>query len=261
MSVVTVAPTVEPGNWPPRVRLDVTDTSIPLYQEVTVTRLDPNGRTATVRTPDGNPLTLTSSVGLVYDYEAPYGQPVTYSTVEDPATVSAQVTVDEDRIWLIHPGVPELSAPVELRSSSLLEEEWAVEQGVFFPQGREFPVVHTDGIRRAPSSSLTVAVDSLADLSRVRSLLRDASVLLLNVPAGLGLGFDTSYVAIGNVRNARVSDIGSDPKRAVTLPFVVVDRPSGGTQADRTYSDLLSYSTYADLQAAYTDYQAVLSGP
>jgi hypothetical protein len=50
------------------------------------------------------------------------------------------VTVAESKIWLVHPGVPELSMPVELAKGSLAEEEWGVQQGVFYPMGRPFPV-------------------------------------------------------------------------------------------------------------------------
>jgi hypothetical protein len=89
MSAVTVVATVENSTNPqdpPRVRLNVTDTgTTPSLFAATVTRLDPDGQVVPVRTADGNPLTLlhksgTTRVGLLYDYEMPYGAPVTYST-------------------------------------------------------------------------------------------------------------------------------------------------------------------------------------
>lgn len=261
-----MVPTVEMDSRPARVRLNVTDTgSSPAYTQATVLRVNPDGRTSTVRTPDGNPLTLTTSgvtrVGLVYDYEAPYGLPVTYTTEENPATVSGQVTVNVAEVWLIHPGVPELSMPVELLAGSLAEEEWAVTQAAYWPLGREYPVVHTDGMRKAPTSSLLVSVDNLTDEARVRAVVRDTSALLLNIPTSLDYGMDASYIAIGSVKNRRVTDIGGDAHRAIELPFQVVDRPAGGTQADRTYADLLVYASYSALQASYATYQDVLSGP
>lgn len=266
MSTITIVPTVEMDAQPPRVRLDVTDSgSSPAYTEATVLRVNPDGRSSPVRTNDGGPLVLTTAgavrVGLLYDREAPYELPVTYTTVENPATVSSQVTVDETRVWLIHPGVPELSMPIELRAESLQEETFVAAEGVFWPLGRAYPVVHTDGQRKAASSSLFIATDTLTDMRRLEALVYDTSQLFLNVPQSLGFGFDSSYIAVSSVRKARLTDIGSDPHRVVELPFQVVDRPSGGTQADRVYSDLLIYANYAALQTAYPDYQSLLAGP
>lgn len=265
MSTVTVAATVELGNVPPRVRLDVTDAGSPNLFAATVLRADPDGVQRPVRTNDGAALQLATSganrTGLVYDYEAPYGSPVTYSTVESPTVLSAVVTVAVGQAWLIHPGVPALSLPIDLWAGSLAEETWDVEQGVYWPMGRQSPVVHTGGVRRSPATSVTVSIESLADLSDLRALVSDAGVLLLNVPAALQLGFPTCYVSVGQIRNRRVTDIGADPQRAVELPIQVVDRPAGGTQAQRTLDDLLSYATVTALSSAYPTLNALLAGP
>jgi phage baseplate assembly protein gpV len=201
------------------------------------------------------------NLGTVYDYEAPYGAPVSYSTQESPATISAEVTVPASSAWLTHPSVPALSMPIELQADSFAEEVWDVVQGVYWPMGRKAPVVQSDGQRKAVASSLTVSISTLADLASLRALLQDTSVLLLNVPATLGLGIDTAYISVGAVRNKRLTNIGSDPYRVVTLPIQVVDAPVGGTTAARTYADLLSFSTYAALNAAYPTYAALLAGP
>lgn len=260
---VTITPTVEPSTGagdPPRIRLDIIDTDG--LSSVNVTRLGPDGRTVPVRTADGNAQPLTSGTALLYDYEAPFGEAVSYSTLEDPSTSSAQVAIDSDSVWLIHVGVPVLSMPIDLRAGSLQEEEWAVQQGVFWPMGRETPVVQTDGARKAASSSVTVAIETPADLRSLKTLLGDASTLLLNIPVAMGLGVDTCYIAAGNVRNARPSDIGSDPHRDVVIPFQIVGRPAGGAQAEWTYTDILvGYPTYSALQAAFPTAPALLAGP
>lgn len=250
---VTVAPTVEPSTGPDdpwRVRLDVTATAG--ETATTVTRLDPDGQTRAVRTTTGVPLPISGGVALTYDYEAPFAAPVRYSTLETPGTLSAEVTLDAREVWLIHPGIPSLSMPVDLLADSFQEETWAVTQGVHWPLGREAAVVQTDGQRKAPAGSLTVAVEGLSTLTGLRTLLRDAGVLLLNPPATLGLGVDPCYIAVGEVRNRRPSDIGSDPYRAVVLPYVVTDPPAGGTQAERTLADIgAPFATLAELGAAY----------
>jgi len=42
----------------------------------------------------------------------------------------------------------------------------------------------------------------------------------------------------------------------------VVDRPAGGTQAQRTYTDVLAtYATYSAVRTKYATYSALLAGP
>ena len=184
-----------------------------------------------------------------------------YSTDADPGTVSGEVTVDVGDVWLIHPGVPALSQPVELFAGSFEDEQWPVQRGVHYPMGATSPVVQTDGSRKSLESSITVAVESLQELAAMRALLRDASVLLLNIPGSLGWGVDTAYISVGQVRNRRVTGVAADALRALELPFIVVDRPVGGTQSERTYTSLLVFSSYDDLAAAYGSYADLLAGP
>jgi chitodextrinase len=262
---LTVTPTPEPGATPPRMRLNVADTRTTPASLVTVLRINPDGTTAPVRTPDGGPLALTvsgtSRTGLLYDYEAPYGVAVSYTTAEASGTVSAAVTVDAAQVWLVHPGLPSVSMPLELLVGSLDEETWDVQQGIFWPMGREFPIVHTDGRRKAPAGSVTAQITSVEELRYLRALTADTSTLLLNVPAYLDFGVDTRYIAVGPVKVRRPSSIGSDPLRAVDLPFQVVDRPVGGTQAQRTLASFTVYPTLAALSAAYPDLAALAVGP
>lgn len=266
MSTVTVVPTVELSNVPPRVRLDVTDTgSSPAITSTTVTRLDANGRTVPVRTNDGQPLQLTTSgstrVGLLYDYEVPYGAAASFSTLESPTVVSAQVTVSVSKVWLVHVAVPSLSMPIELRADSLADETFTVNQGVFWPMGRANPVIVTDGIRKGPQSSLTVGIETAADVRAIRAVIQDGGTLFLNIPPSLGFLFDSCYIAVGDVKRTRISTIGADPYRDVVMPFNVVDRPAGGSQSQRTLIDLLSFSTLDAIRPAYTSLNAVLAGP
>lgn len=264
MSVITVVPTVEAGNNPPRVRLDVTDTGTPAIFSVNVTRLNPDGRTVPVRTGDGQPLTLATSgsdrVGILYDYEMPYGLEVGYGIEGGSTTVA--VTVPVDGVWLVHPGVPALSVPVELRAGSLDEEGLSIGQGVFWPMGRSTPIVVTEGTRRGAQSSMIVAAETSSEVARLRSLLSDGGPLLLNVPPSLGFDWDTSYIAVSDVTISRLPNTpGNYQQRDVEMPFVVVDRPAGGSQAQRSYTDLFEYATYSDLLVKYPTYLALLSGP
>lgn len=262
MSTVTVTATLEADNTPPRVRLDVVDTGTPAITATTVTRQDPNGTAVPVRTTDGMPLTLTTSgsnrVGLLYDYEAPFA-PVTYSTVESPTVVSASVTVPSDRVWLIHPGVPALSMPVTVVSIGARSRK--VRQGVHYPMGRATPIVVTDGSRSASEYTLTVRTNTDAERTSLDALLGDSSALLLNVPAGKQWGVMSEYVSVGDSSEERLFQYGREPRRTWSLPCTVVDRPVGGTQAQRTLLDLLDYPTLDSLKAAYPTLNDVLAGP
>lgn len=257
---ITVTPTVELSNVPPRVRLDITASAG--ETATTVTRLDPDGNTVPVRTPDGAALSISGTTGLLYDYEMPYGAAVSYSSLESSATISAQVTVAVSSAWLIHPGVPALSMPVDFWKGSFEEETWDVRQGLFWPMGRSTPVVQTDGSRKAAASSMSIAIESVTDFAALRTLVQDAGTLLLNIPALMGIGVDTCYIAVGAIRNRRLSDIGTDPRRSVEMSFQIVSRPAGGTQAQRTYADVLAGSlSYTAVKANYPTYLELLAGP
>lgn len=260
---VLVTPTVEAASAgaPPRVKLTVTDT-LSANSSVTITRQNPNGRIVPVRTPSGEALELSGGTGLVYDYEAPFGQSVYYSTLEDPATVSAATVLDETRVWLIHPGVPVVSQPVELGKSSNAEETFEVNEGVFWPMGRETPLIFNDGTRKAPGSDLTVLTKTAAQSQALMTLLSDPTTLLLNVPADLGLDIETAYISVGTLTRRRVSDIGDASERAFALPYRVVRRPSGGSQSARTLADIYTqYATLADVKATYATMFDLLAGP
>ena len=259
MSTVTVAATVEAANVPPRVRLNITDSGTPAVTSVTVTRLNPDGSTTPVRTYDGNPLGLSSSTGLLYDYEMPYGAPVSYSTVETPANSSAQVTVPISDVWLIHPGVPALSQPVV--AAGITARIRPVARGVHRPMGRRNAVVQTDGQRKSPAYTLTIRTTTDADRTALDDLLDDSSVLLLNVPATKQWGITTEYVSVGDSSENRLLQYAREQRRNWELPLIVVDAPVGGSQSQRTLLDLLAYPTLNSLSAAYPTLNALLAGP
>ena len=261
MSVITVTPTVELSNVPPRVRLNVADTGTPAFTSTTITRLNPDGTTSPVRTTDGGPVPISGGIGLVYDYEAPYGQAVTYSSVETPANVTAPVTLSATRPWLIHPGVPSLSRQIMFGRGSFATRTRPAKKAVYWPMGRSTPVTIGDGARKSVQSQLVLQVTTQGELVGLQSLFADASVLLLNIPAGLGYNFSTCYVDCGDTEEAFASPVLTETYATVSMPFTVVARPAGGTQSQRTLADLLVYPTITALNAQYANLAAVLAGP
>lgn len=254
MAVITVTATPEPESHPPRVRVDVVDVGdSPAISQVTVVRMQ-DGVATPVRSNDGAPLELTAEglnrAGTIFDPEAPFGVPVTYSTLQQPDSVSAQVVSESAVPWLIHPGLPNLSQPVEFRIGSFAEEVRQVRSGVFYPLGRSSAVVVTDGRRKAAAGSFTVVTETPGQRRALLSLLDDAGVLLLNVPPLMGLEVDTNYVAVLDVTERRVSDIGEDPLRDFVMPYVVVRMPGGSTPTSWTWADVVTrYPTWTDLIA------------
>jgi len=245
------------------VQLAVTDTGTPNLFAANVLRNDPDGVQRPVRTPDGNPLVLTTSganrVGTLFDYEAPYGAAVTYSTIESPGTVSSPVTVAESSAWLIDPGAPALSVPIRIKQ--LGGRTRKVNRGVFYPMGRAAAVVQTDGQRKAAEYDLSVYTGTDDDRAELDALLDGAGVLLLNVPAANGWGIGAEYVSVGDVVEDRPFTYLGYADRVWTLPITVVDMPIGGSQSSRTYADLFAFTTYAALSAGYANYTALLAGP
>lgn len=253
--------TVEADHVPPRVRLDVTDTTG--LQSVTITRLDPDSVYRKVRTSDDQPLPLSGGQATVYDYEAPPGYPLTYST-DQTGTPTATVTVDTDVPWLVHLGVPSRSVTISLRAGSNDEEIWDIDQGVFAVLERSDPIVATAGARLLPSSTLILSVESAGELAAMRLLLSDGSPLLLSVPPSLDVGLSTCYIAVGQVKPQRPANSpGTSSLRDLELPYQQISRPAGGTQAWITWADVATrsgddytaaagstYATWADVAAA-----------
>lgn len=254
MADLSLAATVEPQATPPRVRVDVVDLGTPAVTSVTVTRtVVSTGVKTRLRSNDGQPLVLdpdssVSRSGVIYDYEAPFGEAVVYSTLQQPEVVSSPVVVDADDVWLIHPGLPGLSRPIQLRVGSFQTTVRTANAGVFWPLNRDTAVVVTDGRRKKGSSSFTVRTDTPEDLESLLALINDAGVLLMNVPPLLGLLIDSGYIAILDVNEVRPSDIGEDPARDWEMPFVPVAMPTGGVPTSWTWADVLAqYATWADL--------------
>lgn len=253
--------TVEADHVPPRVRLDVTDSAG--LSSVTITRLDPDSVYRKVRTSDDQPLPLSGGLATVYDYEAPFGYPVTYST-DQAGSPSVTVQVDSPRPWLIHLGVPSRSvSPVHMLPGTDDAEDWDIDQGVFQVLEREDPIVGTSGARLLPSSRLVVYSPTATDKAALRGLLSDGSPLLLNVPPSLGWGIDTCYIAVGRVTVSRPSPLLVHVQRSIELPYQQISRPAGGTQAWITWDDVATrsgddytaatgstYATWDDVAAA-----------
>lgn len=248
----TVTATAEPTATPPRVRLDITTSKTSL----TIYRVAVDGTKTPVRTYDGGPLPTSGGTALLYDPEAFFGQPFTYTTDDTATTASASVTVDASSAWLVHPGVPTRSVPIVVAAFS--ERQTPASQSVRYPLNRRFPIVANDGTRKADKYTLTLLTQSQNELTALQDLLSDLSPLLLNVSPSRGwVGASAEYIAIGDVSVSNPGRVVVLPDRLWPLDCSVVDRPAGGSQAFNTYAmSTALYSTYTARLAAHATYGA-----
>jgi hypothetical protein len=255
----TLVATPDPTNNPPRVLLQITYTG---QTSATIVRADPDGGTTAVRLAD--PVTLDGSGSAVlYDYESWFGSSMTYTaTTAGGSITSSAVTLDVADIWLRHPGVPSLSQKVDFQGEG--SPVRSVNQAVLEPLGRATPIVVSDGQRKSKRGDLTLRTKSDTEHANLLGLLDDVTALLLDVPPGKLFGADLThqYLAIGDLTQARLRpDYYVHPWRIWTAPYIVVGRPAGGIQSQRTYADVVAgFATYQDVRNRYATYTAVLTG-
>lgn len=247
----TISVTPEPDAVPPRMRLDVVSNQSALV----VYRVGQDGARSVVRTYDGGPLVITGGSTYLYDVEVPQGRPVTY-TAGDGTDVAASPprSVDSGLVWLVDPAVPSRSVP--LRVSGMSNRSAAANLSIRYPLARKFPIVASDGVRKADTYTLRVRSESQAELDAVAAVLANLSTLFLNVPLSkqwVDLGSD--YIAVGDVDRTNPTNWQRFTNRDWSLPCTVTDRPTGGSQAFITYGySQALYATYGARRAAHATY-------
>jgi hypothetical protein len=255
----TLTATPDPANSPPRVLINLTYTG---QTSATIVRNDPDGSQTPVRLAE--PATLDGSGSWVgYDYESWFGSSTTYTATTGAGSLtSSSFTLDVAAIWLRHPGIPSLSQAIDFQGEG--DPVRAVTQAVLQPLGRATPVVLSDGQRKAKTGAITIRTLGDTQHANLLGLLDDVSVLLLDVPPALAFGADLThqYLSIGELTmQRRVAGYYVDPGRTWTAPYIVVGRPAGGIQSQRTYADVLSgFATYQAVLTRYATYTAVLTG-
>lgn len=251
--------TPEPGNWPPRVRLDAYKAGAAATAEVV--RYGADGIAVPVRT--GNPATLTGGAWVDYDYEVRYNQPARYELTPTSGAVLASDTVqlNVDRPWLIHPGVPGLSRPVVVKL--LDDEHLAGSGGLHDVEDSAYPIPVTGGGRKAPAFQTLLKTESKVERDGLDQLFMDEAPLLLQaVYPALTDESEYRWIFIGDIdRGRRAPQNYADTARIWTLPCVEVARPPGGIQAQFSWPALkLECPTWADVKAKYRTWRGVLTG-
>lgn len=210
--------------------------------------------------------TASTSAGqtFMWDYEAPFRQPVTYYAMDGSnKVVSAATTLSFDEQWLRVPGFPiddlqlhVVEKPAVTRSKP---------EAKLRPLGRATPIV-LSGTRSAPEFTLRVRTTTDDDADNLVQAISDGSTFLLLIP---GTRTAWQYVTVSDVVETpvvpyRAQTPGDEGEWAIwDLPCTVVDRPIGGIFGDPTASYgaiAATYSTYAALRSAKATYLDVLKG-
>ncbi len=249
----------EPLNSPPRIRIIVTAMA---GDTVTVTRRNVDGSAYSVRT--GNPGTLDSpGTWTGYDYESPFALAGTYKATSNTgdtvlATVPALREYGVRTPWLIHPGIPGLSLPVNVaRPGPLPSSE--INQGVFAILGRPDPIVRTDGVRRAPTFTLTLSTSTWDDQDALMKILSDASTLLLQVTYPEWERGDYWWISVSTVTPIRLVDYFGGQDMQWALACTVTGSPAGLLQAQWTCAGVVNaYASSSDVVSAYATSQDLL---
>ncbi len=226
-----------------RVRVDL---SWPSVQVATVQRVHADGSVHPVR--DGNPA-LVMSQWARWDYEAPFGQPVTYQATSTQATgalaTTAAVTLDVDRDWLTCPTRPALNRPITIREFGARDRD--ITRGVLRPPDRE-SAIFVYGRRHKPAGLIVLQTDgTMADLESLIALLDAATDLMIRRPAVRG--GQAWWISPDKTSEARL-DPGHPTLliERLPLPFEVVDAPAGEASGGNGDS-------YAAIAAVYPTYE------
>lgn len=254
----TFTATPEPANLPPRTLLELTYTG---QTSATITRLDPDGRERPVRLAE--PATLDGSgTWIGYDYESFFSQASTYTAVTGAGSLTtSSVSLDVDKVWLRHPNIPSLSIQPDFQGEG--DPVRPVNQAILEPLNRAFPIVVTDGRRRTKRGTITLRTKTAGESDALLDLVDDTAVLLLDIPPSKNFNMDPhQYVALGDLtENRQRPDYYPWPRKIFTAPYVVVDRPAGGLQSQRTYDTVLAdFADYTAVKNRYATYNDVLTG-
>lgn len=253
MGTIAVTPNVGLS----RVELDIQFATT--VSQVRVGRRDPSGFTTLIR--QGDPFTVTSGRGLLYDYEAPLDVDISYTATQvtppgNEVAASATIKLASDgHSWLKDPGLPSMNLRVGVSALPTLTR--AARGNALAVVGRAAPVVLTD-IQSAPTGVVTLY--SLTDTGRngLLALMSRGSVLLLSTPAAYGFG--SQYIVLGEVTENRVG-LAPEASRTWDLPFTVVERPPGLSKPATTknlWSDVRDfYGAWGTLTARGISWQVL----
>ncbi len=192
-----------------------------------------------VAVPNGEDLTLVQAQNWSgVDSGVPFGVPVYYyasSFTEQEVSTVVQVTSVSRECWLKHLGDPTLDLQISLTEIPALT--YPSQSAEFAILGRSESIA-VSSQRSAPQGTLTLRIETLAELQKLRNILADGSMLVLQTPTDYALG-GSVYVSLGAATEQPTVGKVGQPHRRVSIPFTIVGGPSGaGTIVTNTWADV-----------------------
>ncbi len=228
------------------------------FNPVYVYRVDGDTGTMTpVR--QAEPATLVSNAWTGVDYEIPLGKNFYYLASYGISQITSTTYFLDNsnrECWLRHLTNDLLSTQIFFTTVPELSRE--VSQDSISVLNRPAPLVVSGDSRKTVSGTLEIYTQGADEVAKLWNLFADCSVLLLQTPEDYLLDINT-YISIGAVGVTSPHGKSFIPLRAWSIPFQVVDRPSGtGTSIGGlhvTYAALAAqYVSYADLATPRAGY-------
>lgn len=229
-----------------------------IYSPAYVYRVDGNTGTMTpVRAAE--PATLSGGVWTGSDYEIPLGKNFYYLASYGTSQITSTTYFLDNsgrESYLRHLTNDALSAQIFFTKVPELSRE-SVQDSVSV-LNRAAPLVVSGDKRKTASGTLEIYTQSADEVADLWALFDDNSILLLQTPEDYLLDINT-YISVGAVSTSSPTGKGFIPVRTWSIPFQVVDRPSGtGTSIGGlhvTYTTLAAqYVSYADLATPRAGY-------
>jgi hypothetical protein len=243
------------------------DPSLPFTVDVNASSVSVNGTggsTTLLADVQADTVSLTSNDAASSAYVVDNIEVFSYGASADIAETSDPITLDAVDAWLIHPGTPGLSIP--------LNETDATAAGIISIDpisnptnatvhrilGSATPIPTTTGPRSDDLTAITLATVTTDERVALRALLASDIPILIQVPPAWDLEFNCGFYQVGDVTTARAANT-VEAHRITTLPLTKVQSPvvdvenTGWSYAAvaaefATYSALsVTFATYADL--------------
>ena len=198
--------------------------------EADIIRIDALGVETGVR--NGEPAEVTGGSWSGDDYEGPLDEAVTYEarntgTGAVIATSSPVTLASGGKVWLVHPGQPDLN--VTLTVAEISPGTRKARSVALDVLDRSLPLGQS--LRRSGyAGDLAVRVSTGAELEAIDAIISDGHVLVLRTPA-TWIGYRTRYVQIGDVDFTQLIRV-PDGRFTIRLPWVEVERPAGISDTD-----------------------------
>jgi hypothetical protein len=176
--------------------------------------------------------------------------------------LSAVVRMCFNVAWLSDPLNPGSGVRVYVQDEGWDEHERHVDQDVFQPLGRRYPVV-VSGMRKEPSYTIRLTTNDDSDTETIRTMLEQAQPALLRMAEARYGGWSGGYVAMGAWKEQRWSATFAKRTRVFEIPCWEVESPTAGAVISLWHwSDVLeSYSTWGQVRTSKDSWATLLRNP